>query len=97
MCLSGEKICDSTNVLFTTFVNGNLREAEKNLNFDLGAQQYWGRWDWFQKFGLLGQITFIPPSVVENFTKSVKDKLYENWKKFLQFSFNLGKIRVKLA
>ncbi len=30
----------------------------------------------FQKFGLLGQITFIPSGKVENFAKSVKDKLF---------------------
>ncbi len=76
-----------------TFVDGNLREAEYNSNFDFGAQHYRGRWDRFQKFGLLGQITFIPPGEVENFTKSVKDKLYEKWGKFLEI---LKKIRVKL-
>ncbi len=49
--------------------DGNLREAEKNLNFDLGAQHYWSRWERFQKFGLLGQITLIPP------TESSRDRI----------------------
>ncbi len=31
-----------------TLVNGNLREAEWNLNFDLEAQHYHGRCGWFQ-------------------------------------------------
>ncbi len=65
-------------LLSLTFVDRNLREAEYNLNYDLGALHYWSRWDQFQKFGLLGQITFKPTCEVENFTKSVKDKLYEN-------------------
>ncbi len=42
---------------------------------------------------------FIPPVEVENFTKSVKDKLYENWGKKISgyFEKNLEKICVKLA
>ncbi len=96
MRLSGEKNCDSTNVLFTilTFVDGNLREAEYNVNFDLRAQHYWGRWPQIQKFGHLRQITFILPGEVENFTKIVKDKLikieknfWRFWKKFIK---NMG-------
>ncbi len=58
------------------------------------ASNYWGKWDRFQKFGLLGHLTFISPGEVENFMKSIKDKLYENWEKFLEI---LKKIRVKLA
>ncbi len=73
-----------TEPLSHTFVDGNLREVEWNVNFDLGPQHYWGRWDRLQKFGLLERITLIPPGEVENFTKSVKDKLYENWEKFLE-------------
>ncbi len=83
--------------LLLTFVDGNLREAEQNLNFDLGAKHYWGRWDQFQKFGFLEQITFIPPGEIENFTKSVKDKFMKIGKISGDFEKNLEKIGVKLG
>ncbi len=64
--------------LSLTFADGNLREAEYDLNFDLEAQHYCGKWDRFQKFSHLRQISFILLGEMENFMKIVKDKLYEN-------------------
>ncbi len=59
-------VANQAEPLSLTFVDGNLRGAKYNLNFDLGAQHYWGRWNRIQKFSVLGQITFIPPNKIEN-------------------------------
>ncbi len=61
------------------------------------AQHHWGRWNQFQKFGLLGHIIFILSSEVKNFGNIVKDKLYENWKKFLEIEKKIGKNMGKIS
>ncbi len=85
---------DECVVYYTYFCGWKFEKSRIELQFNLGAQYYWGRWDRFQKFGPLGQTTFVLPGEEENFTKSVKDILYENWKKFLGILKNIG---VKLA
>ncbi len=70
-------------LLSLTLAYRNFREPEQNLNLDLRTQHDAGRRP-FQKFGLFGQITSIPPADVQNFTKNVKDKLYENWEELLE-------------
>ncbi len=69
--------------LFTHFCRWKFERSRMEIKFQFGGQYYSDRWGLFQKFGLLEQITFIPPSEIENFTKNVKNRLYENWEKFL--------------